>query len=240
MTESGGDERSSLVTSPSNGSAASPGERAIAALIGCVTAAAGALAVFWTENEVGSGALLLIGAAFLAMATFGLVPVRFKVGDKEMEVGRAALRTLEDVLRESDAATQDKVIDAFEGELEARGVTREPGDAVDAMLSRFERYAGSRNPRTVHDYLLASGWQPFTPGKSTYIRWVYNGKAHSVSLFQNSGTLTAASVQVRDYARTLEGADRGPKDEALFVYAVDPSPAMGAADSIRRFADTTS
>ncbi|MFG1627890.1 hypothetical protein [Kribbella sp. NPDC049227] len=239
MTESGGDEPSTLTTPTHNGPAASPRERAFAAVIGGVTAAAGALAVFWTENEVGSAALLLIGAAFLAMATFGLVPTRFKVGDNVVDVaGRAALRTLEEVVRESDSATQDKVLDAFEGELEAQGVRRDPGDAVEAMLNRFERYSGSQSPRAVHDYLLQSGWRPSTPGKSTYIRWVYSGKARSVTLFQNSGTLSAASVQIRDYAKTLPGATVGSKDEALFVYAGDPNLAMEAADSIRQFADT--
>ncbi len=180
---------------------------------------------------------MLAGAAFLIMATFGLVPVRFKVGDKEMEVGRAALRTLDKVFREADPATQEAVIDTFEGELAEGGVKREPGDAVDAMLGRFVRYSGSSNPRTIHDALLATGWQPFTPGKSTYIRWVYNGKARAVSLFQNSGTLVASTVQLRDFAKTLTGATVGPKDEAVFAYAGDPTQAIDACDEIRRYAD---
>jgi hypothetical protein len=219
-----------------HGVSASPVERAIAGFIGCVAAAAGALAVFRTDNELGSGALLLAAAAFLVMATFGLVPVRFKVGDKEMEVGRAALHTLDKVLREADPATQETAIDAFEDELAARGITRESDDAVEAMLRRFERYSGSTNPRTVHDSLKASGWLPFTPAKSTYIRWVYNGKSRTVSLFQNSGALVAASVHLRDFAKDLPGATAGPKQEMVFAYAGDPATAIDAADAIRRFA----
>ena len=42
---------------------------AAAWFLGCLGAAAGALAVFRTENEVGSATLLLAGAAFLVMAT---------------------------------------------------------------------------------------------------------------------------------------------------------------------------
>jgi hypothetical protein len=222
------------------GSLASPLERVTAGLIGFVVTAAGVAAVFQTENELGSGALLLAGAAFLVMATFGLVPVRFKVGDKEMEVGRAALKTLDKVLREADPAVQEAAIDTFEEELAASGVKREPADAVAAMLSRFERYAGSRNPRTVYDALLDSGWQPFTPGKSTYIRWVYYGKTRTVSLFQNSGTLVAASVQLRDFAKKLDGATVGPKEEVVLAYAGDPAAAVDGADAIRQFADTGS
>lgn len=225
------------VAETTHGPMATPVERAIAGSIGVVSAAAVVAAVFQTENEVGSGALVLVGAAFLVMATFGLVPIRFKVGDKEMEVGRAALKTLDKVLRQADPQTQEDALETFEEELAARGVQREPGDAVEAMLSRFERYSGSHNPRTVHDALLSSGWKPFTPGKSTYIRWVYNGK-RTVSLFQNSGTLVAASVQIKDYAKTLAGVSVvGPKEDAVFAYAADPTPAIDAADAIRRYAD---
>src|SRR5262245_55582489 len=110
------------VNGSQHGSAASFGEWVAAGAIGCISATAGALAVFRTDNEVGTGALLLVGAAFLLMATFGLVPVRFKVGDKEMEVGRAALKTLDRVLRDADPAMQDAAIDTFEDELAARGI----------------------------------------------------------------------------------------------------------------------
>ncbi|MFK4084973.1 hypothetical protein ACI2LF_12735 [Kribbella sp. NPDC020789] len=211
-------------------------ERVLAGIAGAATTALGALAVFETENEVGTGALLVAGAAFLAMAIFGLVPVRFKVGDKEVWVARAALRAITEVVKATDSAAQEEIVEKFEEQLEAHGVPRDRAEAVESMLSRFERYSGSPNARLVHNALIATGWQPSVPPKSTYIRWVYTGRK-TVSLFQRSGSLAVATVQARDYAKTLPGAADGSKD-VVFAYADDPNIAIDAAAAIQRYADS--
>jgi hypothetical protein len=69
------------------------------------------VAVFRTENEVGIGARLVGGVALLAMAIFGLVPVRFKVGDNEVWVARAALRAIMEVAKATGSATQEEIVD---------------------------------------------------------------------------------------------------------------------------------
>jgi len=215
---------------------ATPTQRVLAGLTGLLASAAGIWAVFATENEVGTGALLLGGAVFLAMAIFGLVPVRFKVGDKEVIVAQAALRTLAKVAEASDPATREAIVDTMTEELEARGIRRDTVEAVETMLGRFERYSGSSNARVIHDALLDSGWRPTVPAKSTYIRWVYSGKK-TISLFQNSGSLAVASVQAKEAARELEGVSFNAKGDALFAYADDTTRALDAIDALRAYAN---
>lgn len=142
----------------------------------------------------------MAGATFLVMAIFGLVPVRFKVGDKEVWVAREALRAIAEVAKATDVGAQEEIVARFEEGLEAHGVPRDHAQAVESMLVRFERYSGSPNARLVHDALVAMGWQPSVPPKSTYIRWSYTGRK-TVSLFQRSGSLAVATVHARDYAK---------------------------------------
>jgi hypothetical protein len=57
-------------------------QRAVAAVVGLAAAVGGTFAVFDTTNELGTAALFLVAGAFLLCVTFGVVPTRFKVGDK--------------------------------------------------------------------------------------------------------------------------------------------------------------
>src|SRR5690242_4595593 len=100
---------------PTHKPSATPVERALTGTVGLAATVAGALAVFRTENEVGTGVLLVGGVAFLAVAIFGLVPVRFKVGDNEIWVARAALRAITEVVKATDSAAQEEIVDKFEG-----------------------------------------------------------------------------------------------------------------------------
>jgi hypothetical protein len=68
-----------------------------------------------------------------------------------------------------------------------------------------------------------------------YIRWSYIGR-RTISLCQRSGSLSVATVQARDYAKTLPGA--GSKEEAVFAYAGDPNVAIDAVAAIQRYTDT--
>ncbi|NYE38008.1 hypothetical protein F4692_003153 [Nocardioides cavernae] len=220
------------------GDVAPLGQRVVAGAIGLAAAVGGAFAVFETTNELGTAALFIVAGAFLICATFGVVPTRFKVGNNEVSVGRAALHTLEQIVSEADLPTQEKVIDSLEANLARDGIRRTPDDAVAAMLSRFVRYSGSESARSVHDELLATGWTPSTPPKSTYIRWTYPGKRQQASLFQNSGQLVVASNRLVDAVRDLPGGElRLPKNEVVFSYGADTGGALAAADAIRRFVD---
>lgn len=214
------------------------GQRVVAGSIGTAAAVGGAFAVFETTNELGTAALFIVAGAFLICATFGVVPTRFKVGDNEVSVGRAALHTLEQIVSEADLPTQEKVIDSLEANLARDGITRTTDDAVAAMLNRFVRYSGSESSRLIHDELIASGWKPSTPSKSTYIRWTYAGKQQQASLFQNSGQLVVASNRLVDAVRDLPGADlRLPKNEVVFSYGGDADAALAAAEAVRQFVD---
>lgn len=153
-------------------------------------------------------------------------------------MGRAALNTLEQIVNEADPPTQERVIATLEKNLARDGITRTTDEAVAAMLKRFVRYSGSDASQLIHDELLANGWTPSTPPKSTYIRWSYPGQRQPASLFQNSGQLVVASNRLVDAVRGLPGADlRLPKNEVVFSYGADVQPALAAADAVRRFAD---
>jgi hypothetical protein len=217
---------------------ASVAERLVAGTVGAAAAVGGTFAVFDTTNELGTAALFIVAGAFLVCATFGVVPTRFKVGDSEVTVGRAALHTLEQIVSESDLPTQEKAIDTLEENLARVGITRTDDDAVAAMLDRFVRYSGSDLSRAIHDQLLRTGWTPATPPKSTYIRWTYSGRRHQVSLFQNSAQLVAASNRLVELVQGLPGGDlRLPKNEVVFNYSESIDHAVAAAEVIRSFAD---
>lgn len=65
-------------------------ERWLAGMVGGLSMGTGAAAVFVTENGAGSTALMLVGALFLIVALTDLVPQRFKLGDNEITLIRAA------------------------------------------------------------------------------------------------------------------------------------------------------
>ncbi len=212
--------------------------RLAAGVLGLVAAGAGIAAVFTTTNELGTAALLLVGGAFLICATFGLVPTRLRIGENEMTVGRAALNTLERIVSEADAPTQEKVLDTMTDELAAQGVTRTPDEAVSAMLDRFTRYAGSELARQLHDVLVDDGWIPSTPAKSTYIRWTYRGTKQQASCYQNSAQLVVASNRLVEVVRDLDGAEhRMPNNEVIFIYTTGIEKAHSAAQQLQHFAN---
>ncbi|KRF24373.1 hypothetical protein ASG95_07365 [Phycicoccus sp. Soil803] len=213
-------------------------ERIVAGTFGVAASVAGTFAVFRTTNELGTAALFLVAGAFLLCATFGVVPTRFKVGDNEVTVGRAALQTLEQLVSEGDLPTQEKAIEALEENLARAGITRTSDDAVRAMIARFDRYSGSHLSQALHDELLRSGWSPTTPPKSTYVRWSYDGKLHNVSVYQNSAQLIVNSNRIVDQVVGLPGYEhRTAKNEVIFNYSEGIEPALEAANVLRRYAD---
>jgi hypothetical protein len=64
--------------------------RAVLAVVGAVLLVTGAAAVFATDNEVGTAALLATGAALAALAYGGERVTRFSAGGVELELARAS------------------------------------------------------------------------------------------------------------------------------------------------------
>lgn len=140
---------------------------------------------------------------------------------------------------ESDAEATEAPSKPRPSESRARGgIARTPKNAVASMLGRFERYSGSHLAPRIHKGMLAAGWTPSTPAKSTYIRWTYLGARHRVSLYQNSAQLVAASNQLIDVVVGLPGADhRMPKNEVVFDYSSGVEHALAAADAVQQYAN---
>jgi hypothetical protein len=60
-----------------------PRQRGFSGVAGGAALLAGGAAVFLTENELGSVALLAVGILFAFFALAGLLPTRLKLGDNE-------------------------------------------------------------------------------------------------------------------------------------------------------------
>lgn len=160
------------------------------------------------------------------------------MGDNEISVGRAALQTLEQIARESDAPMQENVIDMMEDNLARAGITRTSDQAVAAMLDRFVRYSGSQLPLAVDDALRARGWTPTTPPKSTYIRWTYAGPVQEVAVYQNSAQLVVNSNRLVEAVKGQAGSNyRSARNDVVFSYAEGIEDALAAADRLQRMAE---
>jgi hypothetical protein len=85
-----------------------PRQRGFSGVAGGAALLAGGAAVFLTENELGSVALLTVGILFAFFALAGLLPTRLKLGDNEIEwqerVGEALSEAVDEAPPESRAA----------------------------------------------------------------------------------------------------------------------------------------
>lgn len=73
--------------------------------VGLAAGAAGATAVFRSNNSAGTAALLLLGALFLLVGVVGVVPVRLKFGDNEVTLERTAENLRNAGLHRTDSPT---------------------------------------------------------------------------------------------------------------------------------------
>jgi hypothetical protein len=89
----------------------SPLQMSIAGIVGVASAGAGAVAVFQTENELGSAALITVGVYFLIALIIRRFP-KFKLGDNEIDP--TARRLARQADRRARRAAEDAV-DAKEG-----------------------------------------------------------------------------------------------------------------------------
>lgn len=85
-----------------------PQQRGFSGVAGGGALLAGGAAVFLTENELGSVALLTVGILFAFFALAGLLPTRLKLGDNKIEwqerVGEALSEVVDEAPPESRAA----------------------------------------------------------------------------------------------------------------------------------------
>jgi hypothetical protein len=216
----------------------SSAERAAAAVVGVVAVGSGAVATFLTENELGTLGLLVVGGSFLLIAVTTALPTRLNVGGNSVVLERT-YDVIQRAINAGGPQVQEQLQDALEVEASARGI--QLGDAaVEGVLQRFVNYSGSDEPREIASAMRQMGWHPILPPKHNYIRWVYDGRQRSVSIYQNSGALVTASAVLRDLAGRLPGAvPRSDRNEVMFGYLGSVEEALNAADAIRRFANGT-
>jgi hypothetical protein len=82
-------------------------ERSGAAILGLLATLAGTWAVFTTENQAGSAALILIGAAFCLMGVQGTPLIRFGSGDNSLVLERRRKRQRVQMVLRSAESTQE-------------------------------------------------------------------------------------------------------------------------------------
>src|SRR3954453_12617057 len=111
-----------------------PRERAVLAVLGLVFGGAGGVAVFRTENQLGTAALLVIAVLLLVMAIAQVVPTGFQWGDRSVTLRRAAADAL------FDDAPEELQAEAIRNV--ALGQSSTPKD-LDELLDRFVRYQSS-------------------------------------------------------------------------------------------------
>jgi hypothetical protein len=216
--------------------ALSRNERASAASVGVVAVGAGVVATFASENELGTLALLIVGGSFLLIAVTRALPTRLNVAGNSVVLERT-YEVIQRAITAGGVQVQDELQDALDVEVAVRGV--ELGDAaVEAVLQKFANYSSSSEPIEVAAAMRRMDWQPTLPPRRNYIRWVYDGRERSVSLYQNSGSLVAGSTALHELVRQLPGAvARGNRNDVVFGYLGSVEAALVAADVVRRFAD---
>jgi hypothetical protein len=210
--------------------------RVILGIGGLLAACAGVAAVFVTDNELGTAALLLVSLVLVLMSLGALVPRRLKWGNSEVEFGVAA-STVQRLLSDPDPTVAETAREALVEEF-GRTLTTAPSarQSVEGMVRRFESRIPDL-PSRMHDFLIEQGWHPNTPSTATYIRGVYPGRSRRVTLYQNSEALLSGAARDRQFLERLPGARPRGKDVAL-VYADDLEGVQQAVAAMMRRADS--
>lgn len=127
--------------------------RSSAVILGLALTGAGAVAVFVSENSVGTGVMLALGAFFLLIGVTGHAVASAKIGDAEVRFRRLARQVAASLdVAPSEVKTQlaEAILEAEPGSrdlLTARAasilIERDMIDAVDRMLRRDEALHGA-------------------------------------------------------------------------------------------------
>lgn len=91
----------------------SPMLRSACWAIGLVFGGLGTYAVFATENQVGTGALLILSALFLIVGITGKVPQRLQVGENSVEWPQEVVDAVTTAIEEGPPEVAEKVISAI-------------------------------------------------------------------------------------------------------------------------------
>lgn len=123
-------------------------ERAIAGVIGGLAMAAGTLATFTSGNDVGTGALLLGGAAFTLMSVQGTPLV--KIGGDRAAIELERRRVLDDVIATTAKESPNQLPQVIDAVARVEGSTTPMGQRA----LRGLQFQGE-----VKDALMAKGWE---------------------------------------------------------------------------------
>lgn len=130
--------------------------------------------------------------------------------------------------------------------------TTSDADAIEAIFKRFDNYDPEARTREIAVMLEALGYTAHAPKhransqtRSAYIRWIYQGAARKVSLYQNTGALVFDRDRDRALMASQPGADvRGEKQRVHFFTQDEDGPlpelidqAIAAAAALRDDAD---
>ncbi|WP_405149391.1 hypothetical protein OG308_05710 [Nocardia salmonicida] len=138
-----GDEPGSLTT----------GERIGATLLGLASGGAGGVAVFVSDNQVGTGALLILAAAFLLMGTQGTALARFGMGENAVEF-RTRQRIGLRLLQEAEVVDDPREVDAL---TRAAAIAAPPGPRIVGELEAYARRFGDALARVGATSVRSSG-----------------------------------------------------------------------------------
>ncbi len=129
---------------------------------------------------------------------------------------------------------------------ESEPSTAADDDRVAEMLARFERHDPTSAARRVYEALVDGGWEARLPqprgGKpasaAAYIRMVYEGSKHKVTLYLNSAALMSAGRREREFATSLPGAQPQTEQDVYFPHGGGAADqAIENAEALRRWAD---
>lgn len=101
--------------------------------LGSILTGAGGTATFITENQVGTGALLLIGTLFLIAAISGRLPTRVQVGDNSVDYG-AATDVLNKVAQDAPPEVAKDVIEQVIADVDTPEPVRQQASSLLDMV----------------------------------------------------------------------------------------------------------
>lgn len=113
---------------------------------------------------------------------------------------------------------------------------------VETMLSRMEK-----NPRTktwphrdIASHLKDAGFTPEAqPAGKAYIKWHVDGVVRGLTVYQEGSCLVVDSKPLLAFVLELEGAKKSPgeRPRVQWTYGASVDAALGAASSLRAYAD---
>jgi hypothetical protein len=198
----------------------------LSGVAGLVGLASGGAAVFVTDNEAGSVALLTVGVLFSFFGLAGLLPTRLKLGDNEIEwqqqVGDVLTDAVDAARPESRAALVQRIAD-----LSAAAPTV-AGRSLAVLAREAVMYEVLR--AAIPDHLR---WESQGPGGHRFDALIMDpatGRRLGVELKANAKPL--GSAVFGNFLRHLDGIRSDPAADALLLVVNQP-----LLESARRLAE---